>query len=31
MEPIGATDLNGTTNEDRTNYFQNVPDLGARL
>ncbi len=25
MEAIGATDLNGTTNEDRTNYFQNVP------
>lgn len=22
---IGATDLNGTTNTDRTNYFQNVP------
>jgi zinc protease len=25
MDRIGATDLNGTTNEDRTNYFQNVP------
>ena len=25
MESIGATDLNGTTSEDRTNYFQNVP------
>jgi zinc protease len=25
MERLGATDLNGTTNEDRTNYFQNVP------
>ncbi|HNB09361.1 MAG TPA: pitrilysin family protein, partial [bacterium] len=25
MENIGATNLNGTTNEDRTNYFQNVP------
>jgi zinc protease len=25
LEPIGATDLNGTTNNDRTNYFQNVP------
>src|SRR6266480_1968573 len=23
--PIGATDLNGTTNSDRTNYFENVP------
>ena len=25
LEGIGATDLNGTTNNDRTNYFQNVP------
>src|SRR5208337_4397350 len=25
MERIGATDLNGTTNGDRTNYFENVP------
>jgi len=25
MESIGATDLNGTTNNDRTNYFENVP------
>jgi zinc protease len=25
MERIGATDLNGTTNEDRTNYFETVP------
>jgi zinc protease len=25
MERIGATDLNGTTNPDRTNYFENVP------
>ncbi len=25
LEKLGATDLNGTTNEDRTNYFQNVP------
>ncbi|HEX6203250.1 MAG TPA: pitrilysin family protein, partial [Thermoanaerobaculia bacterium] len=25
LEDIGATDVNGTTNEDRTNYFQNVP------
>jgi zinc protease len=24
-EVLGATDLNGTTNNDRTNYFQNVP------
>ncbi|MGB2847211.1 MAG: pitrilysin family protein [Saprospiraceae bacterium] len=28
LEAIGATDLNGTTNNDRTNYFQNVP-VGA--
>jgi zinc protease len=28
LEAIGATDLNGTTNEDRTNYFQNIP-IGA--
>ncbi len=25
LESIGATDLNGTTNSDRTNYFQNIP------
>lgn len=25
MEAIGATDLNGTTNPDRTNYFEDVP------
>ena len=25
LEQAGATDMNGTTNEDRTNYFQNVP------
>ncbi|PYT80523.1 MAG: peptidase M16 [Acidobacteria bacterium] len=25
MEKIGATDLNGTTNADRTNYFEDVP------
>jgi len=25
LEKIGATDLNGTTDNDRTNYFQNVP------
>jgi zinc protease len=28
LEAIGSTDLNGTTNEDRTNYFQNIP-VGA--
>ena len=25
LERVGATDRNGTTNADRTNYFQNVP------
>ena len=25
LEKVGATDVNGTTNPDRTNYFQNVP------
>jgi len=25
MEPLGATDLNGTTNNDRTNFFESVP------
>jgi zinc protease len=25
FEMVGATDQNGTTNQDRTNYFQNVP------
>jgi zinc protease len=25
LEKLGATDLNGTTDNDRTNYFQNVP------
>jgi zinc protease len=25
MERIGANNLNGTTNQDRTNYFENVP------
>lgn len=25
MEPLGATDLNGTTNNDRTNFFETVP------
>ncbi|MGB3852372.1 MAG: pitrilysin family protein [Tunicatimonas sp.] len=28
LERIGGTDLNGTTNNDRTNYFQNVPTAG---
>jgi zinc protease len=25
LQEVGATELNGTTNADRTNYFQNVP------
>ncbi|MDR1076242.1 MAG: insulinase family protein [Xanthomonadaceae bacterium] len=25
FEMVGATDMNGTTNQDRTNYFENVP------
>src|ERR1700687_6063236 len=25
LEKIGATDMNGTTNNDRTNYFEDVP------
>ncbi len=25
LEKLGATDMNGTTNNDRTNFFQNVP------
>jgi zinc protease len=25
IEKVGATDMNGTTSSDRTNYFQNVP------
>ena len=29
MERVGATDLNGTTSEDRTNYFENVPTSAA--
>ena len=30
LERVGATELNGTTNEDRTNYFVERPDLRAR-
>jgi len=29
FEKVGATDMNGTTNGDRTNYFQNVPKTSA--
>ncbi len=25
LDKLGATDMNGTTSQDRTNYFQNVP------
>src|SRR6266540_3796519 len=31
LERAGATDLNGTTNEDRTNYFENVPTSALDL
>jgi len=31
MEKIGATDLNGTTDNDRTNYFENVPSSAFDL
>lgn len=31
LERVGATNLNGTTNEDRTNYFQNVPTSALDL
>jgi zinc protease len=31
MQKVGATDLNGTTNEDRTNYFENVPNSALDL
>lgn len=31
FERVGATDMNGTTNNDRTNYFQNVPSNALDL
>ena len=31
MEKVGATDLNGTTNNDRTNYFEDVPTSALDL
>ena len=31
LERVGATELNGTTNEDRTNYFENVPTSALDL
>ena len=30
LQQIGATDYNGTTWFDRTNYFETVPQGGAR-
>jgi zinc protease len=31
FDRVGATDMNGTTNGDRTNYFQNVPTSALDL
>jgi zinc protease len=31
FEEVGATQMNGTTNSDRTNYFQNVPSSALDL
>lgn len=31
LEQVGATDMNGTTNRDRTNYFQNVPTTAVDM
>jgi zinc protease len=31
LERVGATDMNGTTSEDRTNYFENVPTSALDL
>ncbi len=31
MEKIGSTDMNGTTNNDRTNYFETVPTSALDL
>ena len=31
FEQVGATSMNGTTNFDRTNYFQNVPTTALDL
>ena len=31
LEKVGATDMNGTTSTDRTNYFQNVPTSALDL
>jgi len=31
LEQVGATDMNGTTSRDRTNYFQNVPNTAIDI
>jgi zinc protease len=31
LEPVGATGINGTTNTDRTNYFETVPTAALDL
>src|SRR4051794_4057145 len=31
LERVGATDMNGTTSEDRTNYFEDVPRPALEL
>ena len=31
FQQVGATDMNGTTNNDRTNYFENVPTPALEL
>ncbi len=31
FEEVGATDMNGTTSQDRTNYFQTVPETALDL
>lgn len=31
FDQVGATELNGTTNSDRTNYFQNVPSTALDM
>ena len=31
FQKVGATDMNGTTNNDRTNYFENIPTSALEL
>lgn len=31
LRKVGATDMNGTTNQDRTNYFANVPSTAVEM